>query len=396
MYGDLLSELLAPLRLRGVFHSRWTARAPWGVAGEREHCALLHYVQEGTCVVELPDRVLPVGHSGTVPPGEVRTGSREASADGVPEEDRPAQGAPEDGRPARGAPGEVRTARGASGGGVRGASDEDRAVPCEGRAGVTRVVRLRAGDLAVFPQGAAHRIADAPGGATMPLETLLPGREPGAMRTVRIDGPGPATTMLCGGLHYDEAAASPLYRALPAMLVLGRDAVAGQPLLGDTLTRLSGEWDLGEPGLGLVAVRAFELAYVLALRAALADPEGVPVLQALRHPAISRALLAVQCRFGEPWTVESLAAESGLSRSAFAATFRELVGEAPMRHLTARRMREAARLLADTPLPHSAIAERVGYRSAVGFHLAFKQWYGHTPGDHRKDRARQAGPAHAG
>lgn len=360
MHGDLLSELLAPLRLRSVFHSRWTARAPWGVAGEREHCALLHYVQEGECVVELPDSVLPVRHSGTVPPGEVRTGSRGASGDG------------------------------ASGG--------DRPVSCEGRSGVTRVVRLRAGDLAVFPHGAAHRVADAPGGATMPLETLLPRREPGAMRTVRIDGPGPATTMLCGGLHYDESATSPLYRALPAMLVLGRDAVTGQPLLGDTLARLSGEWDLGEPGLGLVALRAFELAFVLALRAALADPDGVPVLQALRHPAISRALLAVQCRFGEPWTVESLAAEAGLSRSAFATTFRELVGEAPMRHLTARRMREAARLLADTPLPHSAIAERVGYRSTVGFHLAFKQWYGHTPGDHRKDRARPVdrGPARIG
>ncbi len=378
MQGDLLSELLAPLRLRGVFHSRWTARAPWGVAGEREHCALLHYVQEGECVVELPAS------------GEVRTGIRAAPRDGVvcDGETRPVPGGEAgEGRPAL---------RGERDGGLTvpggGRVGEERPALCgevdEGRSGVARVVRLRAGDLAVFPHGTAHRVADAPGGVTVPLETLLPRREPGAMRTVRIDGPGPATTMLCGGLHYDETAASPLYRALPAMIVLSEDAVTGQPLLGDTLARLAGEWDLGEPGLGLVALRAFELAFVLALRAALADPGGVPVLRALRHPAIGRALLAVQTRFGEPWTVGSLAAEAGLSRSAFAATFRELVGEAPMRHLTARRMQEAARLLADTPLPHSAIAERVGYRSTVGFHLAFKQWYGHTPGDHRRDPAR--------
>ncbi|MGW0481598.1 AraC family transcriptional regulator [Nonomuraea sp. NPDC003214] len=307
---DLLSELLAPLRLRAVFHSRWTVRAPWGVAGPAERCALIHYVQDGGCVVELP--------------------------------------------------------------------------------GLPAPVRLAAGDLAVFPHGAAHRLADAPGRPSVPLESLLPARDPGATGAVRIDGDGPATTMLCAGLHYDEPA-PPLYRALPPVLVLGRAAVARQPLLAGTLAGLAREWDGGEPGLPLVAVRAFELAFVLALRAALAEPGpgpdagsgSAPVLRALRHPAVGAALLAVQTRYAEPWTVETLAAEAGLSRSAFAATFRELVGETPMRHLTARRMHEAARLLTATRLPHAAVAHRVGYGSTVGFHLAFKQWYGTTPGGYR-------------
>ncbi|MER6948471.1 AraC family transcriptional regulator [Nonomuraea sp. NPDC000554] len=306
MDGDLLSELLAPLRLHGVFYSRWSARAPWGVAGDRDDCAILHYVQKGTCTVELPE---------------------------------------------------------------------------------TRPIQLRAGDLAVFPRGSAHHLADAPGRPTVPLAHLLPQRTPGAVRTVWIDGPGPETTMLCGGLHYDAAAAAPLYRALPRVLVLDSAMMSGQPLLADTLARLAGEWDTAEPGAQLVALRAFELTFVLALRAALGNlAADEPVLRALRHPAISQALLAVHTRFAEPWTVETLAAEAGLSRSAFAATFRELVGEAPMRHLTARRMQEAARLLAETALPHGRISERVGYRSPVGFHLAFRQWYGTTPGDYRRSR----------
>ncbi|MFF4189764.1 AraC family transcriptional regulator [Nonomuraea sp. NPDC001831] len=316
MDGDLLSALLAPLRLEGVFHSRWQAGSPWGVAGEGEDCALLHYVHEGTCAVELP---------GAEP------------------------------------------------------------------------VLLRAGELAVFPHGSAHRLGDRPGRPAVPLAAVLPERPQGGVSTVELGGPGERTVLLCGGLHYDRAAISPIYRALPPVLVLDRATLERHGLLGGTLGRLAGEWDLAEPGATLVALRAFELVFVLALRAAVGEmaelPDGSPVLRALRHPAIGAALHAVQTRFAEPWTVESLAAEAGMSRSAFAATFRELVGEAPIRHLTARRMQEAARLLSETTLAHSRIGERVGYHSAVGFHLAFRQQYGTTPGDYRRRTAPGTHPA---
>ena len=33
---DLLSELLKPLRLTGVFDSRWHVRAPWAIEGDAE------------------------------------------------------------------------------------------------------------------------------------------------------------------------------------------------------------------------------------------------------------------------------------------------------------------------------------------------------------------------
>ncbi|WP_034482825.1 AraC family transcriptional regulator [Actinomadura oligospora] len=308
MDADLLGELLDPLRLSGVFHSRWRAHAPWGVVGERDDCALLHYVQEGECVIEAVEGVGPV--------------------------------------------------------------------------------RLHAGDLAVFPHGDGHRLGDASGGSAVPLAGLLPARRPGAVATVEIPGDGPVTTMLCGGLHYEAAAASPLYRALPPMLVLDRTDLARHPLLADTLHKLAEEWTDGEPGAGLVALRAFELVYVLALRAAVSrdDCDAPAVLRAMRDPAIGRALLALQTRYAEPWTLASLAAEAGLSRSAFAATFRDLVGAPPMRHLAERRMREAARLLTTTSIPTAAVAERVGYASAVGFHLAFRSWAGTTPGEYRRVR----------
>ncbi|MFB4317868.1 cupin domain-containing protein [Actinomadura sp. 21ATH] len=294
--ADLLDALLAPLRLEGVFASRWVMRAPWGFRGGQERNAILHHVRSGECAITMP--------------------------------------------------------------------------------GAAEPIILRAGELALFPCGAAHEVADRPGRATSPLDLLLPGRPPGATTEVRVDGPGPSTELLCGGLHYDEAGMSPLYRALPDVLVLDRETLAGDPLLTGTLDGLTGRHG------GLAALRAFELVFVLALRVALERSDEVPA--ALRHPAVGRALLAIQTRYAEPWTLESLAREARLSRSAFAAAFTRVVGEAPARHLAGRRMREAARLLTETGVPLGMIPERVGYGSAVGFHLAFRRHFGVPPGEYRR------------
>lgn len=242
--------------------------------------------------------------------------------------------------------------------------------------GSSRPVVLGSGELAIFPYGTAHELADRPGRPTTPLDLMLPGRPVGSTSEVRVDGPGGVTDLLCGGLHYDEAAMSPLYRSLPEIIVLDREVLAAEPLLSGTLEGLTERYG------GLAALRAFELVFVLALRVALEHAGGMP--PALRDPAVGRALLAIQTRYAEPWTLESLAREARMSRSAFAAAFTRLVGEAPARHLAGRRMREAARLLAETATPLAAIPERVGYRSSVGFHLAFRRHFGVPPGEYRR------------
>ncbi|MFD0368932.1 AraC family transcriptional regulator [Streptomyces sp. NPDC127114] len=310
-HEDLLSELLKPLRLTGVFDSRWHVSAPWAIEGDAEQsCAVLHYIVEGGCWI---------------------TG--------------------------------------------------DGHTPIE----------LRAGDLIVFPTGVAHRLSDCPDRQGIPLKAVLPERKAGTSGEIRIEGTGAESRLLCAGLHYDASAATGLYRALPWALVLDRAQVDREPLLRDTLRLLASADRPVEPGDRLITLRAFEMALVLALRPLLRELAGNPAsLPVLRHPGISRALVMIATRFAEPWTIDSLAREVGMSRSAFTAAFRELVGESPARHLTARRMQEAARLLTETSLPQSAVPARVGYQSAVGFHLAFRKWYGMTPGEHRSGVANAA------
>ncbi|ASO21763.1 AraC-like DNA-binding protein [Actinoalloteichus hoggarensis] len=314
---DLLSTLLQPIRLTGVFSSRWSLTEPWSIEGDAEpHCAVLHYVAEGSCWI---------------------------SADGI------------------------------------------------------EPTLLTAGDLAVFPTGTAHRFADRPDRPGVALRTLLADRLPGTTDSIEFGGDGSRSRILCAGLHHDAGGSSPLYHALPRMTVLRRAQLEAEPLLRAAVDTLDARRDLGAgdgPGAAAVTLRVFEMVFVLALRPLLtAMTERPEMLAALANPAVSRALTAMHTRYAEPWTLRSLAAEANLSRSTFAGLFRELVGEGPATHLTACRMRAAARLLVDTDVPQSAVPGRVGYQSAVGFHRAFRRHFGTTPGEYRLRSRVAAGTA---
>lgn len=246
-------------------------------------------------------------------------------------------------------------------------------------------VELYEGDLALFPHGTAHTFSAGQGVPTTPLSALVPSVRPGGSGLVRVGTAPYDTRMLCASLCYGPVTDPGLYGGLPRIIVLRRPMLEDEPLLTSTLAALPSELARTAPGARLVALRAFETVFVLSLRIALAQrpTEEAPMLRALRHPGIGRALTAIHGAYTEPWTVETLAGEAGMSRSVFARRFRELVGEPPMRHLTTRRLQEAKRLLSDTPLTQQDIARRVGYHSEVGFHLAFRKEFALTPGAFR-------------
>ncbi len=233
-----------------------------------------------------------------------------------------------------------------------------------------RPLDLAAGDLALLPHGAPHHLSPGPPPAQPPPAGGVTVAESDGVRvlTVRV---GYARRGLPGGVA-----------ALPRALRLDRRRVAADPLLRDTLALLAAPGRRPGPGDRLLGLRVLEAA--LDLAAAPPPPDGPHP-----HPGLARAAAAIEHRYAEPWTVVTLAREAGMSRSAFTAAFRAAVGTSPARHLAARRIREAARLLAETGLPQSAVPARVGYRSRVGFHLAFRTAYGLTPGEYRATAPRR-------
>ncbi len=107
-------------------------------------------------------------------------------------------------------------------------------------------------------------------------------------------------------------------------------------------------------------------------------------LRGLADPHVGAAMRLIHEQPAEPWTVATLAARVGLSRSGFALRFAELVGEPPMRYLTRWRLQKAAEMLGDDARSIAEVAERAGYDSESAFNKAFKRTLGVAPGAYRR------------
>ncbi|HWT99792.1 MAG TPA: helix-turn-helix transcriptional regulator, partial [Terriglobales bacterium] len=109
-------------------------------------------------------------------------------------------------------------------------------------------------------------------------------------------------------------------------------------------------------------------------------------------PRIGRALKSFHDDVAADWTVASLAAAAGMSRSSFAERFRARVGMAPLDYLTRWRLQRVRRSLIETDLPFSTIAARNGYRSRSSCSQSFKRLFGYSPYDLRKGREEIVAP----
>ena len=120
---------------------------------------------------------------------------------------------------------------------------------------------------------------------------------------------------------------------------------------------------------------------IQALRLHLADAAsaGRGWLSALMDKHMSLAIASVHQDPGFSWTLESLAARVGMSRSVFALRFRETVGSTPMEYLTRWRMVLAAERLKHSEEGLSAIAQSLGYESESAFGKAFRRVMGCSP-----------------
>ena len=176
-----------------------------------------------------------------------------------------------------------------------------------------------------------------------------------------------------------------MFEALPRMLCIpmGESVL----LLRELLKAGVRESATGEPGAGSMLAKLAELLFVEAMRRYMdtLPPEGKGWLAGVRDAHVGRALAFLHAEPGRAWTVDRLAKEAALSRSALAERFTALMGESPMQYLTRWRLALAARALRSGSDAIARIAERSGYESEAAFNRAFKREFGVPPAAWRRD-----------
>lgn len=235
------------------------------------------------------------------------------------------------------------------------------------------------GDLLLVPHGTGHVILDRPGSLPTPLFDLPRVEQTDRYERVRLPGDGARTELICGAVSFTGLGAGRLVQSLPSVLRLGPDDDSGWQRAA--LDLIGAESRHPRPGSDVVTARLADVLVVQAIRGWLeSEAPDRGWVAGLRDPVLGRALSSFHADPAAPWSLESLARQAGLSRSAFAARFTDLTGESPIGYVTAWRMDLAARLVRDGSLPLSRVAERVGYRSEAAFNRAFRRAHGLTPG----------------
>lgn len=250
---------------------------------------------------------------------------------------------------------------------------------------------MRPGDVAVVRGPGHYRVADDP--ATPTTVVVLPG----GRCTSAADGRGLAdewslgvrtwgdnpegdTVLVTGSYERAGEVSRPLLSALPDVALLRREDWSS-PLVG----LLADEMAVDAPGQRALLDRLLDALLIAALRTWFAaQRDRAPGWYVARSDStVGRALALIHNAPAHPWTVASLATESGVSRSALARRFRVLLGEPPMAYLTSWRLALAADLLCESNATIEAVARKVGYSTPFALSAAFKREWGVSPQQYR-------------
>src|SRR3984893_15349622 len=179
---------------------------------------------------------------------------------------------------------------------------------------------------------------------------------------------------LGGYFELDSVNRSLLGSLLPTLVhIQASDPAAGR--LRRTIDSIVEEALADRPSRDLVVDRLIEVLLVEALRFRTegVDAIGQPgLLTGLADPILARALRRLHSNVAHAWSVEELAREAVLSRSAFSERFSQKVGVPPMQYLIDWRIALAKSMLQRDSPPLEAVAAAIGYQSASAFRTPFR------------------------
>jgi AraC-like DNA-binding protein len=256
---------------------------------------------------------------------------------------------------------------------------------------------LAEGDVLAFPFGTGHQLGAGRGGRLIEPVQDLPPKPWRELPNLRYGNDRPGVRLLCGYLQCDAMTFRPLRSAMPSLLHVRTKGTDGAGWLRATIAQIVAEADRPRAGGLSMLERLTEIIFIELLRHQItAERPSNGWLAALADPALARCLAVIHEDPGRAWSVQSLAAASGLSRSALAERFETVLDISPMRYVRDWRLYLASVALSTTAKGIAAIAYDAGYGTEAAFNRAFSRAYGAPPAAWRqKARRAQASAAKA-
>lgn len=234
---------------------------------------------------------------------------------------------------------------------------------------------LEAGDFVLMPATPGFTMSGFEPAEPTRLDPHVAAATPtGEVRHGTPEGP-PDVRQLGGYFVFDSPDSALLVSLLPQLV-----HVRGEPRLAALVQLVADESREQRAGRELVLGRLVEVLLIEAVRSASGAAASPGLARGLADARLAAALRQMHEAPSQPWTVEQLAKEAAMSRSAFFDRFSRTVGAAPMEYLLAWRMALAKDLLRRNEHSLAEVAERVGYSSPSTFSTAFSRHVGQPPG----------------
>lgn len=255
-------------------------------------------------------------------------------------------------------------------------------------------VKLDSGDAVIFVRGEPHVMSSEPGGCAQPDMSMYhrPTDRPLPFVFSEFGGDGERARVVCGYLGCDAQPFNPILEALPHVMHVKSTSPSGR-MIHELIRAALQESQAPRAGGETILSKLSELMFLQAIRDHIdhlpASSKGW--LSGLRDRHVGAALALMHGRPAESWTLDTLAKEVGLSRSAFAERFADRMCVPAMQYLANWRLQLAARALERPGTSIAQAAAEVGYESEAAFNRAFKRLVGVPPGAWRR-RAAAAAP----
>jgi len=249
-------------------------------------------------------------------------------------------------------------------------------------------VRLGQGDFVLLPSTPSFALfSDA--------DAELIDREPTDTEVRHGEQEGEPDFRMLGGAFRIEPVNVPLLLPLLPDIIHIRASEGGTGRLGRIIGLITEECASDAPGRGMILRRLLEVMLVECLRWNGVSGGTMPagLLRGMRDPVLAKVLRAMHANVRDGWTVAQCAKLAGMSRSAFAARFGEVLGCGPIEYLSRWRMALAQDALSRGARSLDRLAADIGYESASAFSTAFRRRIGCSPGTFARARRHLEGPA---